>query len=79
MRTESLLLFPTLSMPSEFGALVDSTTSAINLCMKEALVPAPLHRYLVPLWDNQLKQLKEKKKKARARGDISTYKRLRRS
>jgi hypothetical protein len=35
--------------------------------MAEAMVPAPRHRSL------------EKKNKARARGDLSTYKRLRRS
>ena len=56
---------------------VDSTTNAINLCMKEAFVSAPLHRSLVPFWENRLKELKKKKRKARAQGDISTYKRLR--
>jgi hypothetical protein len=58
-------------MPSVLDAVVDSTRNAINLCMKEALVPALLHRRLVPFWDNELKK---KKNKARTRGDISTYK-----
>ena len=79
MCTSSILLLPTPSMPSELDSLVDSTTNAINLCMKETLVPAPLHRRLVSFWDNQLKELKRKMNKARAQGDISTYKRLRRS
>jgi hypothetical protein len=47
--------------------------------MAEAMVPAPRHRHLVPFWDKQLKELLKKKNKARARGDLSTYKRLRRS
>jgi len=73
MRTASLLLFPTPLVPSELNALVESTTKAINLCMKKALVPARLHRLLVPVWDNQLKERK-KKKKTKTRGDKSTDK-----
>jgi hypothetical protein len=47
--------------------------------MAEAMVPAPGHRRLVPFWDKQFKELLKKKNKARARGDLSMYKRLRRS
>ena len=43
------------------------------------MVPAPRHRRLVPFWDKQLKELLKKKNKARARGELNTYKRLRRS
>ena len=48
MRTASLLHLPTPSVPSQLDALVDSSTNAMNLCTKEALVSTPLHRRLVP-------------------------------
>ena len=79
MRIASLPLLPTPWMPSELDALVDCTTNAVNLLMKESLVPAPFHRRLVPFSDNQLKKLKSKEMKSRARGDINTYKSLCRS
>jgi hypothetical protein len=75
----SLIQLPPPTAPAELDSPVSSTTQAITSAMAEAMVPAPRHRRLVPFWDKQLKELLKKKNKARARGDLSTYNRLRRS